>query len=71
MPVTTFFTSTPYFFLALILVYYFGFIMHWLPLSRTLTHSFCPRGIGASLVPRWNTQSFPPPRSCSYNSAGG
>jgi peptide/nickel transport system permease protein len=49
VPVTTFLTSTPYFFLALILVYYFGFILHWLPLSGDSD---------PLLLPAWNWTFF-------------
>jgi peptide/nickel transport system permease protein len=49
VPVTTFLTAMPYFFVALILVYYFGFIMHWLPLSGDSD---------PLLLPAWNWTFF-------------
>jgi peptide/nickel transport system permease protein len=51
LPASTFFSAIPYFWLALVLVYVFGSILHWFPVSGgydlTISPGFTPEFIGS------------------------
>ncbi|WP_223694273.1 ABC transporter permease [Leifsonia poae] len=54
LPASTFFSAIPYFWLALVLVYIFGSILHWFPVSGgydfNITPGFTPEFIGSVLL---------------------
>ncbi|GAA1449165.1 ABC transporter permease [Leifsonia poae] len=54
LPASTFFSAIPYFWLALVLVYIFGSILHWFPVSGgydfTITPGFTPEFIGSVIL---------------------